>query len=233
MAEFLKQSMGQRGSGQQLVLELAGPAGAGKSTLSRALARKVGATSREIWGQPVLPLLGNGVRLLPRFGALWLHSRSLLWNETRHIVRLQTLQRTLVRSPNGNPLIFDEGPVFALAWLRGFGHVTFRQSPSDVWWQATICDWASLIDVVVAVDAPDRVLAERIRTRAHDHEVKGFSDGEIERWMARFRDALEWVLDEMAEHGGPLVVRLSSQDEHAEEMADRLLEELSGRVHAG
>jgi hypothetical protein len=122
--------------------------------------------------------------------------------------------------------------VFALAWLRGFGHVTFRQSPSDVWWRAAICDWASLMDVVVVVDAPDRVLAERIRTRAHDHEVKGFSDEEIERWMARFRDALQWVLDEMAEHGGPLVVRLSSKDERAEEMAERLLEELSGRVHA-
>jgi hypothetical protein len=121
--------------------------------------------------------------------------------------------------------------VFSLVWLRGFGHETMRAEQTDDWWRQAIRDWASLIDVVVVLDAPDLLLAQRIRARAHDHEVKEFPDHEIVRWMARFRHALEWVLSEMNRHGGPLVIRLSSEDEAAERIADRIAEELSGNVH--
>jgi hypothetical protein len=76
-------------------------------------------------------------------------------------------------------------------------------------------------------------LAHRIRARAHDHEVKGFPDHEIARWMERFRAALEWVLTEMSRHGGPRVVRLSSEDKAADRIAETLVEELGRSVHAG
>ena len=74
------------------LIELTGPAGAGKGTLSTS----------------------------PTFTGLWLHSRSPLWVETRHMVRLQTLHRALRRPApySDGALIFDEGPVFAMAWLR-------------------------------------------------------------------------------------------------------------------
>ncbi len=213
-------------------MELVGPAGAGKSTLCSTLAARLSATTGMIWGLPVAPLLGNGIRLIPSFGPLWLRSRSLLWRETRHMVRLRTLQRSLERTQSGSgTVVFDEGPVFSMAWLRGFGHETMRAEPTDHWWRLTIQDWASLIDVVVVLDSPDMVLAQRIRQRAHDHEVKEFPDAEIAQWMARFRGALEWVLGELTRHGGPLVIRLSSEDQTAEWIADRITEELSGNVH--
>jgi hypothetical protein len=118
-----------------------------------------------------------------------------------------------------------------MAWLRGFGHETMRAAPTDHWWHLTIQSWASLIDVVVVIDAPDMMLAQRIRARAHHHEVKNYPDHEIVQWMARFRCALEWVLSELSRHGGPLVIRLSSEDQAAERIARRITEELSGRVH--
>ncbi len=214
-------------------VELVGPAGAGKSTLCSTLTERLPAATGAIWGLPVVPLLGNGIRLIPSFGPLWLRSRSLLWDETRHMVRLRTLKHRLQNARATAPptLVFDEGPVFSMAWLRGFGHETMRTEPTVDWWRGTIRDWASLIDVVVVLDAPDLLLARRIRERAHDHEVKEFPDHEIIRWMARFRLALEWVLAEMSLHGGPLVVRLSSEDEAAERIADRISEELSGNIH--
>jgi hypothetical protein len=211
-------------------MELAGPAGAGKSSLSAALVRRVDAKPGAIWGQPVTPLLVNGAQLMPTFGGLWRHSKSLLWGETRHMVRLQTLQRSLQHreSRSGEVLVFDEGPVFAMAWLRGFGHRTLREQPSADWWQTTLREWASLIDAVVVLDAPDRLLARRIRTRPHEHEVKDFPDHEIVRWMARFREALEWVLAELTRQGGPVVIRLSSEGQSADCIAEKLLAELSG-----
>jgi hypothetical protein len=146
------------------------------------------------------------------------------------MVRLRTLRRALRGgSPfAGEALIFDEGPVFALAWLRGFGHETLRQNPSAEWWRTALSEWASVMDAVVVLDAPDHLLAARIRARPHPHEVKEFPEPEIARWMARFRHSLDWVLAGMARHGGPPVLRLSSREEPAERIADRLAKELRG-----
>jgi hypothetical protein len=212
-----------------LRIELTGPAGAGKSTLSMSLVRQLHASPGTIWGLPVLSLLLNGAQLVPTFAGLWLHSRTALWDETRHMVRLRTLERALrAAASNDEVLVFDEGPIFALAWLRGFGHETLRQQPSAEWWRATLQGWASVMDMVVILDAPDQLLANRIRTRPHPHEVKEYPDPEIARWVARFRQALDWVLTEMARYGGPPVVRLSSQGEPAERIAERIVQELSG-----
>ena len=78
-------------------MELAGPAGVGKSTLARTLMGRLDGTHGTIWGLPVLPLLVNGLQLIPTFGRLWLHSGSPLWDETRHMVRLRTLRSALER----------------------------------------------------------------------------------------------------------------------------------------
>jgi hypothetical protein len=234
MALAVSERNGRHHDRRPLLIELTGPAGSGKSTLSTALVRRLSGAPGTIWGLPVLPLLVNGARLVPTFTGLWLHSRSPLWDETRHMVRLRTLQHALRRaSPRSDEaLIFDEGPVFAMAWLRGFGHETLRQPPSAEWWRTALREWASVMDVVVVLDAPDELLAARIRARPHAHEVKEFPDQEIARWMARFRHALAWVLAEMARHGGPPVVRLSSRDEPAERIAEHLVKMLSGRLHA-
>lgn len=214
-------------------MELVGPAGAGKSTLSGSLVRQLRGAPGEIWGLPVFPRLLSATRLIPTFTGLWLHSRSPLWHETMHMVRLRTLHRALRRPAPASPevLVFDEGPVFVLAWLRGFGHEALRQQPSAEWWETALREWATAMDAVVVLDAPDQLLAARIRARPHPHEVKQFPDPEIARWMARFREALEWVLSEMGKRGGPAVVRLSSRDEPVDQLAGRVVQQLRGTHH--
>ena len=102
---------------------------------------------------------------------------------------------------------------------------------SSEWWRSALREWASLIDVVVVLDAPDHVLAQRIRAR-HRHEVKEFPDHEIARWMARFREALEWVLagwpPRRTVGGSPVLAERT-----ADRIAEQLTKELSGRHHAG
>jgi hypothetical protein len=140
------------------------------------------------------------------------------------MVRLKTLGRRLQREqPHRGILLFDEGPVFALAWLRGFGHWTMRSASSDGWWRATLAQWARVIDAVVVLDAPDALLAYRIRTRPVWHEVKDLSDAEIAAWMQRFRSALDWVLAGLTASGGPAVIRISCGGESPDEIAVRVL----------
>jgi broad-specificity NMP kinase len=216
-----------------LLVELAGPAGVGKSTLSRALTRQCAGASGTIWGLPVLPLLGNGVQLLPTFLAFWRHSGSLLWDESRHMVRLKTLHRLLRRADpsRAGVVVFDEGPIFALAWLRGFGHETMRSESSEKWWRATLREWATVVDAVVVLEAPDSLLAGRIRARPEWHEVKQASDPEISVWMARFRTALNWVLAELATQDGPIVLRVATDQESPERIAEQVVAALGQVRH--
>jgi broad-specificity NMP kinase len=207
------------------LVELAGPAGVGKSSVCRALRHRCTASPGTIWGLPVLPLLTNGVQLIPSLLGLWLDSRSLLWDESRHIVRLRTLHRGLQRvpPPAGRVLVFDEGPVFALAWLRGFGHEVLRREVSEAWWRAALRQWAGTVDAVVVLDAPDSLLAQRIRNRPEWHEIQHASDAEITVWMARFRMALNWVLAGLSTQGGPLVIRIATDQERPERIAARVV----------
>jgi hypothetical protein len=216
------------------VVELAGPAGSGKSATRRSLIARSTAVTGMIWGLPVPLLLLDGLQQFPSFVPLWREARSLLWSETRHMVRLRTLQRSLqVSSPERNAILFDEGPVFALAWLRGFGHPVMRSAVSEHWWRTTMAEWAGLVDAVVVLDAPDALLAHRIRTRPEDHEVKQSSDPEIAAWMARFRQALDWVLERLVLEGRITVLRLDTSTGTPEELAERALAALDGRVYAG
>ena len=207
-----------------LLVELAGPAGVGKTTLSRALLGRGGSERGAIWGLPVHSLLGNGMRLMPSLLDRCISARSLLWGESRHIVRLETLYRKLIGGPAtaSRIVLFDEGPVFALAWLRGFGHEVMRSKASEAWWQTTLRNWAEVMDAVVVVEANDALLARRIRTRPHDHEVKEFSDPEIVAWMARFREALSWVVTGLTAEGGPAVLRVTTDREPPEMLAERV-----------
>jgi broad-specificity NMP kinase len=215
---------GHRPQRTPFLVELAGPAGVGKTTLSRALVGRGGVVTAAIWGLPALSLIGNGVRLLPSLLENCRRSGCLLWDESRHMVRLVTLHRALAGGKAAGPhvMLFDEGPIFALAWLRGFGHEIMRSEASEAWWRDTLGDWAGLMDVVVVVEANDALLARRIRTRPHGHEVKEFSDPEIVAWMARFRAALSWVLAGLAAEGGPAVLRVTTDREPPEILAERV-----------
>jgi hypothetical protein len=190
--------------GRGCVLELLGPAGAGKSAVCNALLARPGVSRASVWRLPRRLLLSRAPAAL-RDAARWRgHGR---WRAAgagstiqvaKQILRLDALHASLEKRREGGVLVLDEGPLFALAWLRVFAQARPRDDVAPArWWMAAIERCARAIDAVALLDAPDAVLASRIRARVKPHMVKNRSDAEIDRFTAEFRVAFARVLADL------------------------------------
>jgi hypothetical protein len=207
-----------------LVVELVGPAGVGKSTLARCL----GAPGRgmrpgvSVWGLPVLLLAQTAATFLPRLLGL---PRAVPWTARKQIIRLETLaywvERQTARAAD-EVILLVEGPVFGLSWLRVFGHEATGGIPLARWRHAALTRWAGLLDLVVLLDAPDPLLAARIRTRQQPHMVKYGDDRTIADFAAQFRAAFRRVIGDLTERRGPRVITLATGDDPVLELAAKI-----------
>jgi hypothetical protein len=195
------------------LVELVGPAGAGKSTLARAFpGGERGRWNRlSIWGLPFPLLMNSAVTLVPTVLRALFGGKPLRPAEIAQMVRLGALQLAVERTASGQDrwIVFDEGPVFGLTWLDVF----FGRNGDPGWseWRCeTLRAWSDRLDAVVRLDAADPVLAHRIRARLQDHMVKDRSDDEIFAFLERFRQAYDRVLAELSAGGGPIVMHLQT-----------------------
>lgn len=214
-----------------VVVELVGPAGAGKTTLAQGVSA-VDPTVRaglSLWDLPRPKLFEATLPLLPTFlVAAVLPSRRLQWGEMAQMIRLGAL-RQVVRgeAQKHRVILLDEGPVFALSWLDVFFARNGDRAVS--WRKRAIADWASLLDVVVFIDASDSTLAQRIRSREKEHMVKDCSDGEIYGFAAGFRKAFDRVVAEIAKAGDLVVDALRTDRGAPDENTELLMRALGKR----
>lgn len=191
---------------------------------------------RTMWYVPPTYLLRSMLRQVPTALALYGATGSLLWDEVKHLARLDALHDSLRTTHwNGTRLVLlDEGPVYTLSWLQVIGHARFRASPPLAVWQRTLERWTQSLDAVVILDAPDSVLSDRVRTRAKPHLLKDGTAWELSAFATAYRLAFERVLVNLkARGGGPPVLRLNCAD-GTDQLRDRLLTVLRerGGVHA-
>lgn len=218
----------------RFVLEVAGPAGAGKSTVSRLLTERSQVVATSIWGLPRRLYAASAVRVLPAIGALVGAARGLPWDEAEQFIRLDALDLFLRRLParDRSVVVLDEGPVFAFAWFRVLGHPCFRDGRRDAWWRRTLTHWAERLDAIVVLDGADPLLVERLRSRAKAHPLKQSSDQELYAFAAAYRRAFDWVIAGLTAGGGPKVISLESNGAPPKELAERVLAACRDTVHA-
>lgn len=213
------------------VVELVGPAGAGKTALLRALGAdprvRAGVHIDRIRLFPVLLL--HAARFLPLAIGLLTRGREHAWRGLLHFVRLRALPRTIARAAAAGDIdviLLDEGPVFSLGRLSVFQEADRRGGLPARAWHAELARWASLLDAVIWIDAPDVVLAERIRTRTKQHQIKGGTDAEMAGFLARYRQAYREIRERLTGGGRIKMVQLDTSGLAVEAAAERVLAEL-------
>ena len=215
-----------------LIVELVGPAGAGKTTLAQALNQCSRNTLISIppyfrriehipfFARNTLLLSPTLLHLYFTKDGRWLTPKEMAW-----MVTLKGWHRALGRqaSHNGTITLLDQGPVFMLAWLYGFGPKNLRGQSAKKWWSSTSKQWADTLDMVIELDTSDTILLERIRTRGKWHSVKGQSEAEVFEFLAHWRAAYEQVLSALTADGrGPKVFHFDSARQSLDEIVNRV-----------
>jgi hypothetical protein len=189
------------------VVELAGPAGAGKTTVAGGLLRSLPgarlgsppgrlATVRSVLATaPVL----QASRSVAAPGRWWSEA------ELRSIGYLLAWQHQVGDGGAAKPLLLDHGPVFRLAMLVAGRPQALRHPVFGPWWWRTATSWARLLDTVVVLDAPTDELIKRIEARPRAHRVRGADPREAERFVDAYRIAFEQVLRVVSHEGTPVV----------------------------
>lgn len=210
-----------------VLVELMGAPGAGKSTVFAELR----AAEPALRPRPVLtrsraaPLLhADALRMLATLARTRTLDRSWTPNKLAMAAELRTLPRVLPHRPEGEIVVFDQGPLYNLT-RDELAHP--RLGP---WWERTLARWERLLDYVVWLDAPDEVLVERIRTRPKAHRVKDAARADALRWVEADR-ALHGRVIARAEaaQGGPEVLRYDTGALSAAEVAADVLATVRGR----
>jgi hypothetical protein len=225
----------RRRGGGPLIVELLGPGGAGKSTVLAQLHRSDPAIRVDlgVWTLP-RPLLALGAaERAPTLLQLFRAAGAPPWDEAKYVIKLRALEHQvrLERRSRHSAIVFDEGPVFALSWLRADAHHSATNGGLRAWWPGALATWAAAVDLVAYIDAPNPVLAQRIRTRAHSHPLKHSADADLFAFLDRYRAAYGRVLDDLAALSGPAVLSYRSDRQGTAEIAERLLTALGTPHH--
>jgi shikimate kinase len=224
IAGIIRSAQPLRGADRSLVVELAGLAGAGKSSLTRALAGldpEIRARPRVSWAR----YLACVPPLVPTLLSLHWPFRGVLRKEMKRVLRLQALNRLSLGTRDGRTLLFDEGPVYMLARILVFGGQNVQTHGFQRWWRHAIARWAETLDVIIWLEASDDLLAARLRTRP-EHPFGDVDDRAVSALLCAYREAFTRVIGELTAAAGPRVWTVptdrGSVDSHAQELLARL-----------
>ncbi len=217
-------------SSSPLIMELVGPAGAGKTTLSRALSRSdediVLGPDIELRKVSHIPVFIRGISSsLPLFLDQKKSNRQPTWTELKDIAYLEGWTDVLKRMPSskGKIVLLDQGPVFRMATLHEFGPALLKSEKSNTWCHHLYKQWASTLDILIFLDTSDAILIERINTRTKKHGIKGKSELETQKFLMQYRMSYKNVLSELSLCNGPTILEFDTSKISIDQIVEEVL----------
>lgn len=214
-----------------MIAEIVGPAGAGKTTIARALSQRNSAIrcDFDIRFRQFLPAFcARAASLLPAKLLRYRKIDSAYWSALLRLAYLDKLYSVLSRhnSIDGEIFFLDQAPVYWLTYLWEFGSAGHKDQSLDQWWIRSLRDWAAILDVIIWVDARDEILLQRICDRQKWHGVKNLSEKEAREFLVRHRKAYWHVISMLTSDGGPRVLSFSTDQEPSDWIEERILDVL-------
>lgn len=210
-----------------IVVELVGAWGAGKSSLVKALAGRDQSVraAPPVWALPRRLLAIGGLQVLGTVLSLLRTGPRMPWKETRQLMRLRALYHhlELLRRNDCRVVVVEDGPALILSWLRAAAHRSSANGNTPRWWRSVVQRWAETVDIVVFLDAPQRVLTQRVLARAQDNPFKDRPESELSAELERSRGSYVHVISDLRTHAGPTLLSFRTDQRSIDDITDELL----------
>jgi len=214
------------------IVEVIGPAGAGKTSLCQALSHC--SQSIQLSNFPdvrqisALPFLArNGFQISPALLSFPQHnSRKLTRREFAWLLILNgwagILQEELKKT--NKVIVLDQGPIYLLTEIHEFGPEFLRAQNTESFWRDLYFQWANTLDMVVWLDAENTDLIKRIRSRNKGHPVKDESIETTFEFLICYRKAYEQIISNLLRNQPSLkVLRFDTSRTPMERIACQIL----------
>jgi thymidylate kinase len=224
-----------RGRKTHRVVEIVGPAGAGKTTLCNELARyrdfielKNFPNIRRLSSSPFFTWhglkLASTLLQMDRGNSRQLTRREFAWMTVLNGWYIPLRQET---KKNKKVVVMDQGPVYLMAEISRTGPEYLNSQGSQRLWQDIYCQWAATLDVIVWLDTTDSYLLKRIRTREKWHTVKDEATQTTIGFLRDFRATYENIFSELSKYtDSPKIIRVDTGQNKPDEIAKSLLADL-------
>lgn len=215
------------------IIEVVGPAGAGKTTLCALLRSSTDirlSNFPDVRDPADAPFfLWHGLRVA--LDLLRGYPKALSELSRREFAWLSILkgwphelQRALIR--HNDLILLDQGPVFLLSEMSLFGPRFLRGERTKEIWRAWYGQWAPVLDLVVWLDAPDECLWQRILSREKEHLVKAESPQAVFQFLKDYRAGYERVFSQLKANGARFrMLKFDTSRQTPEAIAHQLLSE--------
>ena len=221
--------------GRPLVMEVVGPAGAGKSTLCQLLNRHTDQVQlqdfpdvRKMKDAPFF--ISNCLQLVPSLFRLYRpDSRLLTRRELAWLAILRGWPFLLCREgrDDGKTIILDQGPVYLMAEVRLFGPEYLKQKDAERFWEKLYHRWETALSTIVCLDAADAILMDRIRVREQEHVVKTETADVMCDFLNKYRMEYKSLLSNFtAGWPGLRILQFDTGIQQPHVIAEQLLHEL-------
>ncbi|HZK61794.1 MAG TPA: AAA family ATPase [Anaerovoracaceae bacterium] len=230
------QSLNESNKQKSKVVELVGIAGAGKSTLCRALVKQapwiIKTTTPPVWTLSTASFYAkNLISLFPEIKRLKkIGIDNLSRRDLAFMAILNGWEKYLKKKANNGKEVFliDQGAISLIAYLSIMGPLSLHDSRTHNWWENVFDLWRHNINAIVWLDAPIDILISRIHNRPQNHVIKYVPYQTANEWLSRYRAEYELIVSKLcAKNCDIQIIRLDSEKYSTEEMANMLISEFA------